>query len=485
MGILALAIVGSMTSCSEFEPTGYEELPDLPTVQNLTAEVEYHTINVSWTLPNHEGITDVQMIVNAETSNPISLGPDATTYSVKGLEWGVDALFTVKVCYDNRYISQGTSVTTMIPHEDLPGVTDLQTEVSGRRVSFSWTMPQGGDITGVRIVTNGEVENALYLPKETTSYTLKAQPMDKNLEYAVEVMYDTFYPSVAATAKAFIPYFDTKVAYYMTAASPADLPDDDERAAAKWFQDTYVTPGTGVFITRAQLPSLDPDMYPVLWICIDRTGIPMGWQNLPAEFSGDDVITALKDYSISGGALYLSTFATQLSVPLGFVPDNMAPTVYGNGDGGSGDDVWTINPFLGVDFKESGAQDYYDRSEHAIFAGITLEDPNGWGLPAIPLIGPGQREDHNCLWDCNLYGKGNYNNVIKNFEDITGSLVLATWGHVRDHCVAGLVDFNSTPEHGRAVANGFAAYEWNQNSGPNIYQANIEKLTSNILEYLK
>ena len=89
------------------------------------------------------------------------------------------------------------------------------------------------------------------------------------------------------------------------------------------------------------------------------------------------------------------------------------------------------------------------------------------------------------FWDCNIYGRGSYPDVIANFEATTGSLVLATWGHVRDHCVAGLVEFYANANHGRCIANGLAAYEWNQNSGPNPYQHNVEQLTSNILNYLK
>lgn len=114
-----------------------------------------------------------------------------------------------------------------------------------------------------------------------------------------------------------------------------------------------------------------------------------------------------------------------------------------------------------------------------------MEDPNGYGYNSLPLIGPGQREDHNCMWDCNIYGKGSYADVIAHFEAETNSMVLATWGHVRDHCVAGLVDFYATESHGRGVANGFAAYEFNQNSGENIYQHNVEQLTLNIINYLK
>lgn len=483
LGVLAIALAGSLSSCSEYEPRGYEELPDLPTASDIKATVDYHTINVTWGLPANTKykITDVQMIVDADNGNPISLGPDATSYSMHGHEWDVDALFTVKIVYEDLYVSTGVTASAMIPYEKLPAVSGLKSEVKGRRVILDWTNPQGGDITGIRIVTNNNIGSAIYLPKETEHYVMTAQPMDEDLEYAVEVMYDSFYPSPAETAKAFIPYFEAKAGFYMTAATPADLPDDDERAAAEWFSRQE----NCEFISRAELATLDPDKVSVLWICIDRVGLPLGWQNLPAEFIAPDVIQALKDYSINGGALYFSTMATQLTVPLGFVPDNMAPTVYGNGDGGSGDDVWVLNPHLGWDFKDGGDQDYYDRAEHAIYAGITLEDPNKYGYSTIPLIGPGQREDHNCMWDCNIYGKGSYNNVIKNFEMQTGSLVLATWGHVRDHCVAGIVEFYSTPNHGRCIANGLAAYEWNQNSGPNIYQENIEKLTANIINYLR
>ena len=51
--------------------------------------------------------------------------------------------------------------------------------------------------------------------------------------------------------------------------------------------------------------------------------------------------------------------------------------------------------------------------------------------------------------------------------------------------MAGLVEFYAAGDHGRCIANGFAAYEWNQNSGPNPYQHNVEKLTLNILHYLQ
>ncbi len=391
--MLLAVLCGVLGACSDFEPTGTPDVPKLAKISDLKAQVNGRKVNLTWDLPADNNISGVKILVNGDNNSAITLAGRPTEYTLKGLSLGKEYLYTVKVLYDGGYVSEGVSVTTMMPDK----------------------------IEGV------------------------------------------------------------KMAYLMTASDIASLPDDDERAAATWF----AAQPDAELIQPSQIATLDTDFYPVIWIEIDRVGMPLGWQNLPAEITDPAVIDALKEYSANGGSLYLANMATQLTVPLGFVPSDMAPTVFGNGEGGSGDDVWVINPYLGWDFRNGSDQGFYDRTAHEIYKGITLEDPNGYGYENLPLIGPGQREDHNCLWDCNIYGRGNQPDVIKNFEVTTNSLVLATWGHVRDHCVAGLVEFFANTDHGRCIANGFAAYEWNQNSGANPYQHNVEQLTLNILNYLK
>lgn len=479
-GALSLLMGVTYTSCGDFEPTGYEGHPALSAVSNLKAEIAGHDINLSWQLPSStEKITDVKFIKDGDMAHTVSLGATATSYVVKGQPMGKEGLFTIKVCYDDKYVSEGVSTTATLPVEELPGVTNLSGSVELRSVTLTWTLPTGAGVTGVRAYAGDNEAEAVSLPAGTTSYTFKSQPMDQEVIYTVQAMYDDYYPSVATTTKVRVPYVPPRMAYLLIGVDDfRDLPDDDERAAARWFS----AQEDADFVTEAELPELDTDIYPVLWVEIDRTFLGSGWENLPISGA---TLEALKKYTASRGNLYLSNLATQLTVPLGIVPADMGPTVYGDGEGGAGDDVWVINPHLGVDFMNGGEQGYYDRTEHIIFSGITLEDPNDYGYSTVPLIGPGQREDHNCMWDCNIYGKGDYPDVIANFEATTGSMVLATWGHVRDHCVAGLVDFNPTGQHGRCVAMGLAAYEWNQNSGPNPYQANIEKITENILNYLK
>lgn len=366
----------------------------------------------------------------------------------------------------------------------LPTASNLKAEVTNRTVNVSWQLPSSSNITDVRLIINGNGKSPVSLGPTATSYTAKGQEMGKDLMYTVKVCYDIDgreYISEGVSTTASVPVIETKMLYLLPedVASYTALTDDDELAAAKWF----AAQPNAEFVHPSELAGYDPEVYSVMWIEVDRVGIGFGWQNLP--FASDDCIAALKAYSAEGGSLYLSNMATELTVPLGIVPDDMAPTVFGDGNGGSGDDVWVINPYLGWDFRNGSDQGFYDRTGHAVFAGLTLEDPNNYGYETLPLIGPGQREDHNCLWDCNIYGKGQFPDVIANFEATTNSLVLATWGHVRDHCVAGMVEFYSTSSHGRCIANGLAAYEWNQNSGVNPYQANIEKLTSNILNYLK
>ncbi len=356
---------------------------------------------------------------------------------------------------------------------------NLAASVSGRTVTLTWDLPAGVDVSAVRVSCDNCTPTVL--PGTATSYVLKGQPMEQELLYTVKLEQQGGYVSEGVSVTTTVPYIASKMGFLLLADSPSELPDDDELAAAAWFG----AQANAEFIRPEQISSLDPDVYSVLWIMVDRVGLELGWEHLPAALTSAATLAALSDYSAAGGSLYLSNMATQLAVPLGFVPATWNPTCYGNGDGGSGDDVWVINPYLGWDFRDGSDQGFYDRTGHAVYEGLTLEDPNNYGYPNLPLIGPGRREDHNCLWDCNVYGKGAECDVIRNFEVQTSSLVLATWGHVRDHCVAGLVEFYATTEHGQCIANGFAAYEWNQNSGTNPYQANIERLTANILNYLK
>ena len=190
LSVMTLAMGMTFTSCGDFEPTGYEATPDLPTVRDMKATVSGHTVNVSWQLPSDKNITGVQFIKNADTRNPIMLEANATSYDVKGQPLGVEGYFTVKLCYGDKYVSEGVTVTATLPEEQLAGVTSLTNTISGRTVTLSWALPSASGITGVRIYRDGDVSAAVVLPANATSYEMKAQPMDVEMTYTVELIYD-------------------------------------------------------------------------------------------------------------------------------------------------------------------------------------------------------------------------------------------------------------------------------------------------------
>lgn len=482
---MALALAGFMGACNEFKPET-PELPDLPTVSNLQASVANRVVTLNWQLPatslSIEGVT-----LKVNNNNEIALDANTTTYTVYGQPMEDEYLYTVKVKYQGGYVSEGQSVIATVPFEKLADLTSF--EVSGiekRNVSFSWSLPNASGITGVWVGIDGEEAGTVFSTSEyPNGATLGGQQTGVDLKYRAKVVYDETYYSDGVVVNTALPEMEVRAGYLLLADSPANLPDDDEVAAAAWFYDTYVEPDKGDFLPVDQLAEIDFDEYGVIWIMVDRVGEEPGWQNLPSNLVNDATLEALKAYGAHGGNLYLAKMATQLCEPLEIVPAGMNPNIFSSGDGGSGDDVWTINPYLGWDFQNNPDIDFYDRTAHAIYEGLEFADPNGYGYMSIPMEGPGWREDHNTMWDCNVWGNGNYNNSVRNFEVTTNSLVLATWGHVRDHCVAGLVEFMPNTVHGRVIANGFSAYEFAQNSGANPYQSNVEGLTGNIINYLK
>lgn len=275
---------------------------------------------------------------------------------------------------------------------------------------------------------------------------------------------------------------DVFYGYVIYANSYDEIADDDERASAAWFKTNYVDTGKGAFVLASDLGSVNSDDYQCLFVHIDRVGISDGWQDLPSPMNSDATVGALEQYVKNGGNLLLANHACQYVNAIGRIPDKCKTAALGSGEGGEGTDIWSANPYQGYDY------DRYDHTSHAIYKGMELDpdlsDVYGWP-PGYTLIGPGWREDHNCIYDVNAMGYTGGDNNIKNFETEQNCSCLATWSHVRDYCVSGITEFYPNGDYkGRIISIGLAAYEWNQNSGVNKYQSNIEQLTKNALDYL-
>lgn len=363
---------------------------------------------------------------------------------------------------------------------EAPKATDVEAQVDGRNVTLNWTLPADEDKVGVDVYRNSKLLESLGL---VNTYSVTRQPTRTDLYYTVKVKYGDGRVSEGTSVKVYIDQEPPKVGMLIAANSEAELEDDDEIAAVNWFKQTYGDKGQ--VLTAAVAVKINPSDYPMLWIQIDRVGLGKGMNNLPACINSGSLLAKLTEYVKDGGNLLLTKHATQLVAGLGRIENKFDVTIFSDGNGGEGTDIWTTNAVIG-----SGCSPAYDHRGHSIFSGLEVM-PKGvqYDHDSYPLEGPGMREDHNCMWDLNAYGlptlAPDAKNVVDAFERITNSTVLATWGHVSDYCCAGIVEFNPTDEYkGRIIAIGLSAYEFNQNSGINQYQKNTEALTKNSIDYL-
>lgn len=363
---------------------------------------------------------------------------------------------------------------------EAPKATDVAAQVDGRNVTLNWTLPADEDKVGVDVYRNSKLLESLGL---VNTYSVTRQPTRTDLYYTVKVKYGDGRVSEGTSVKVYIDQEPPKVGMLIAANSEAELEDDDEIAAVNWFKQTYGDKGQ--VLTAADAAKINPSDFPMLWIQIDRVGIGKGMNNLPACINSGSLLAKLTEYVKDGGNLLLTKHATQLVAGLGRIENKFDVTIFSDGNGGEGTDIWTTNAVIG-----SSCSPAYDHRGHSIFSGLEVM-PKGvqYDHESYPLESPGMREDHNCMWDLNAYGlptlAPDAKNVVDAFERVTNSTVLATWGHVTDYCCAGIVEFNPTDEYkGRIIAIGLSAYEFNQNSGINQYQKNTETLTKNSIDYL-
>lgn len=365
------------------------------------------------------------------------------------------------------------------PNSNLATVSNVNFESVGRALTITWDLPADtSQITGIQIIKN--MEGITELEGAKSSYYLRRADTNQDILYTIKIKYGDMV-SLGQTITVHVPFDNknTKAAFLLTASSIDNLPNDEEKAAANWFNETYVAKEKGVFITPEQLQTANSDMYSVIWIHLDRIGLPVGWQNLPDAVSAAESVAGLKAYAMDGGNLFLSKQATQLLVAIERLEEKYAPNIYSSGAPVVGEDHFTMNANIG--------QGTYDRRKNKFFKKLKEGDPNGWGFKTYPLVSPGLRGDNNCMWDCNAFGFPGNPDVIMDFQVTLSATVLATWGHVTDFCCAGVVEFNPTEDYvGNMMANGLAAFQFNGAEGKNTHQSNVETFAKNVLDnYMK
>lgn len=347
-----------------------------------------------------------------------------------------------------------------------------------RHVTLKWDIPTAQGYSGVQIIKDNS--DVTEIDEPVDSYYIKKAPVNVDVAYTVKAKYEDGRVSEGQTARFNIAYETGKKGDKVAMLVADDYTNsDDETDAVNWFTENYVNTGKGDLLTVSQIDDLDLETHYACWVMCDRIGIEKGYANLPGGLASAEAISALKSYCNDGGNLLLTNHATQLTVALGRISEDLAPGIFGSGEGGPNGDVWGSQPIIG-----NVEGQIYDHSQHAIYSGMDFV--SGFYDRSIYCFeGSGIKGDHNCMWDLNSYGLAQSPNVVKAWEDLTNSEVLGTWNHVVDYCCAGIVDFSPTTTfNSRILAVGLSSYEWN-NGGTNEYLPQLEMFTTNCLNYLK
>ena len=363
-------------------------------------------------------------------------------------------------------------------NSDLAGVQNLQYSTAGRDLTLSWELPaqpaSGVQMTGIEIVKNNS--EVTRIDSLCTSYLVKRAAVNTELTYAVRIKYSDGRVSPNAALIFTINYEEkARPAMVLLAENIRDLETEEEQGAARWFKENYVDKGEGNFITPEDMANINMGEVSMIWIHVDRIDIAQGVESLPEELTSNAVKTAMRNYIMNGGNMYLSKHATQLITAYGRVNAKYAPNLFNSAEGVQGTDVWSINANL------LGGQ--MDKRGHALFAGMQKNSDDN---TTFPLMGPVYRYDHNCLWDMNaLEFTKTGDNKFDKFQKQTNSEILASWGQVSDDAVAGLIIFKADDDDflGTVVCNGLAAYAMGNED--NEYAENNRILTTNIINYLK
>lgn|GEM_PF-2839495 len=277
---------------------------------------------------------------------------------------------------------------------------------------------------------------------------------------------------------------NAQVAFLLRTANISDLPAENfnsvdqkpEQNAANWFENTYsATDKTVLSIAQVKAGALltaGEPAFKALWVNVDAVGL----SDLNAAGIDNDVVLAIKAYVQAGGNLLLTKQATTLAYSIGRI--NYAPD-WANGGYAVGGDTWSINPHIAIDISHA------DRSGHSAF--IALETIGTYEYTTYPLVGADPRTDNNNNFEPMKRRDGSVqengeNTKLANYESDWNCQILATWGHVKDVCVPGLMEFFPDGDFkGTIIVNGLSAYQWGTS---NSRLDNVKLLTANTLNYL-
>lgn len=273
---------------------------------------------------------------------------------------------------------------------------------------------------------------------------------------------------------------------------------DDDAKALEWFKTFYGAKAK--LVTPKDLASLNPAEVPVLWVPINHDEVS-AYEDINEVYRNS--VDALKSYAQKGGNLYLTNYAALFVEKMGRTNGNDL------GDGLKANQYEIKNYyFTDDDYKNptcDGRKDNgiryiikikestgFDKSGYFPYAGLVKDGDNG----ILKTSQFGLKEHHGIMWKL----EGKIDNPMpekfKKFEEGTHSVIWGLPDIIEDYARASVIEFQPYNEYlGTIFANGDFSYEWDEaardgdgkpqgGTGKNIFQYNIERYTSNILNYL-
>lgn len=272
---------------------------------------------------------------------------------------------------------------------------------------------------------------------------------------------------------------------------------DDDAKALEWFQTFYGAKAK--LVTPNDLASLNPAEVPVLWVPINHNGVS-AYENINDVYLNS--VNALKSYAQKGGNLYLTNYAALFVEKMGRTNGNDL------GEGLQANQYEIKNYFFTEDdYKNNTNSD--GRKDNGIRYIIKINETTGFDKSGFfPYAGLadatgilktsqfGLKEHHGIMWKLEGTIDNSDPNKFTKFEEGTHSVIWGLPDIIGDYARASVIEFQPFNEYlGTIFANGDFSYEWDEaarngqgepqdGTGKNIFQYNIERYTSNILNHL-
>lgn len=276
---------------------------------------------------------------------------------------------------------------------------------------------------------------------------------------------------------------------------------DDDAKALEWFQTFYGAKAK--LVTPNDLASLNPAEVPVLWVPINHDGVS-AYENIKEVYRNS--VDALKSYAQKGGNLYLTNYAALFVEKMGRTNGNdLTEGIYANKYEIKNDSI-TEEEYKNTTSdgrKDNGKIDNgiryiiktneftgFDKSGYFPYVG--LADATG----ILKTSQFGLKEHHGIMWMLEGTIVNSKPEKFKKFEEGTHSVIWGLPDLIEDYARASVIEFQPYNEYlGTIFANGDFSYEWDEaarngegglqdGTGKNIFQYNIERYTSNILNHL-